>query len=562
VFAPQKYELIHFIHRRDTKRFKDKMLDLTLDIGGQAQIVEAKQSARYLGVWLDSELSGRAHLDKAVARATKSIEALSAITGSTWGATRDQILKLYKAVVIPGMLYACSTWYTPSEERGFKTQKKRIEEALSRLQKKALCIATGAFRTTALSVLEVETYTLPIPLQLLQVSVNTALRIKGTPTFQRIQQYRDIGYDMCKDRLSPLQRLELQANQILGPTDQIEEKVASVAPPWWTPPQISIADTASEATKHHNRIHQQSKNNPKHLLMYSDGSDIKGRVGASSWCPKLKRQIGADLGPTSKATVYAAELLGILYSTITAVTAKGVETVTLFVDNQAAIQSVHNPGGQSGQLILRQIIHFISILQKRGVSIEICWIPAHTGIPGNEKADIIAKQATGWRAKGRTGQRAPQSKWVKQLLSSCKRTVKRTVLRMWKDTWSTQATGRQYRSHFGSEITSQKKGAQLYQGLTKPEAAILIQMRSGKIGLGGYLKKIKVVDTAVCKCQRSNETVSHILGDCFQFGAQRRTHLGQPTIWNVPALLSDSKLARKAIAFMKSTKLLDQFSRC
>ena len=77
--------------------------------------------------------------------------------------------------------------------------------------------------------------------------------------------------------------------------------------------------------------------------MYSDESDIKGRVEASSWCPKLKCQIGADLGPTSKATVYAAELLGILYSIITAVTAREVETVTLFVDNQAAIQSVHKP---------------------------------------------------------------------------------------------------------------------------------------------------------------------------------------------------------------------------
>ena len=76
------------------------------------------------------------------------------------------------------------------------------------------------------------------------------------------------------------------------------------------------------------------------------------------------------------------------------------------------------------------------------------------------------------------------------------------------------------------------------------------------------MKRIKVVDTAVCQCRRSNETVSHILRDCFQFGAQRRIYLGQPTIWNVPALLSDSKLARKAVTFMKSTRLLDQFSRC
>ena len=109
------------------------MLNLTLCIGDRDQVVEAKQNARYLGVWLDSELCGKAHLDKAVARATKSIMALSTITGSTWGATRDQILKLYKAVVIPGMLYACSIWYIPSEERGFKVRKKLVEEALSRL---------------------------------------------------------------------------------------------------------------------------------------------------------------------------------------------------------------------------------------------------------------------------------------------------------------------------------------------------------------------------------------------------------------------------------------------
>ena len=76
------------------------------------------------------------------------------------------------------------------------------------------------------------------------------------------------------------------------------------------------------------------------------------------------------------------------------------------------------------------------------------------------------------------------------------------------------------------------------------------------------MRNIKRVDTAVYQYQRSNETVSHMLGDCFQFGAQGRTYLGQPIIWNVPTLLSDSKLARKAVAFVKSTRLLDQFNRC
>jgi hypothetical protein len=58
-----------------------------------------------------------------------------------------------------------------------------------------------------------------------------------------------------------------------------------------------------------------------------------------------------------------------------------------------------------------------------------------------------------------------------------------------------------------------EEGGSVISRTNKPEAAILVQMRSGKIGLGAYLKKIKAADSAVCQCQRSNETVSHILGD-------------------------------------------------
>ena len=57
------------------------MLNLTLDIKGQAQIVKAKQNACYLRVWLNFELSRRAYLNKAIAQATKLIKALFAITG-------------------------------------------------------------------------------------------------------------------------------------------------------------------------------------------------------------------------------------------------------------------------------------------------------------------------------------------------------------------------------------------------------------------------------------------------------------------------------------------------
>jgi hypothetical protein len=57
---------------------------------------------------------------------------------------------------------------------------------------------------------------------------------------------------------------------------------------------------------------------------------MKGRVRGSAWYPKLNLQMEVDLGPTSKATVYIAKLLGILCSIIIAVTAREVKKFILF----------------------------------------------------------------------------------------------------------------------------------------------------------------------------------------------------------------------------------------
>ena len=39
------------------------------------------------------------------------------------------------------------------------------------------------------------------------------------------------------------------------------------------------------------------------------------------------------------------------------------------------------------------VVEFDNELQSLGKDIILCWIPSHIGIPGNEKADMAAKQA-------------------------------------------------------------------------------------------------------------------------------------------------------------------------
>ena len=100
-------------------------------------------------------------------------------------------------------------------------------------------------------------------------------------------------------------------------------------------------------------------------------------------------------------TVYEAELVGLTLAAELLQQLDFPEDVTIATDNQAAIKAVtsfHSPPGQ--QIIdffLSQMLELTN--QHRGISFRIYWIPGHKGIPGNKKADKLAKLAAKQRSK-------------------------------------------------------------------------------------------------------------------------------------------------------------------
>jgi hypothetical protein len=167
------------------------------------------------------------------------------------------MLTLVKAIILPQMLYACSTWWVTSPIQGRKTHRNKIIRALNALQKQALCTATGALKTTAAAVLEAEMDTLPIRLQLDQQCMITANRIKASPLYSHIQSLRERGTIRdSKVRLSPLQQLELKIRSVIGTEahQRIEKQIPIVAEPWWLPPKIRIADDVETAVKEHDEV--------------------------------------------------------------------------------------------------------------------------------------------------------------------------------------------------------------------------------------------------------------------------------------------------------------------
>jgi hypothetical protein len=130
--------------------------------------------------------------------------------------------------------------------------------------------------------------------------------------------------------------------------------------------------------------------------------------------------------------------------------------------------------------------------------------------------------------------------------------------RNWQSSWQQETKGRATLRHTPAPS---KKVLQLHEGLTKRQSAILVQMRTEKIGLRDFLFRRKVPDVLdpMCDCQEGRQTMRHVLLICRKLKEVRRQELGHlPEGNDLRAILSKRKVATKAIKFMERVQILGQ----
>jgi ribonuclease HI len=414
---------------------------------------------------------------------------------------------------------------------------------------------SGAFKATSLPALDIEMHLLPIEQQIWKHNVEALGRLGPTTS-------RETAATQCKRRKkSPREAIEEEVREKQGPNLQEQERIDPfIKPPWWKGPEIYIEETAEKAQSRHQKLIEQEIDA---IHIYTDGSGINGHIGAAAVCPTTQQTRCAYMGDENTSTVYAGELQGISLALqiIQEDKAKGHRRskALIYTDNQAAIRSSANPKGKSGAYLLKDIAKRTEALREQGVLIELRWISAHTGIQGNDDADKAAKEATGWRIRGPPGTRAEKPPELHPLRSTLKTWAHKEANKAWETRWKTEERGR---TSFRYTPRPTKKVLQMHDGMSKRQSALLVQLRTEKIGLKDFLFTRRVPDAtdANCPCQEGRQTVSHIMLRCRKFQQLRRQELGDiPERHNLRAILSERKAAAKAIKFMERTEILGQF---
>ena len=127
------------------------------------------------------------------------------------------------------------------------------------------------------------------------------------------------------------------------------------------------------------------------IQCYTDGSHIDRKTGAGIYFkPHEILQLEDQAISLGKfATVYQAEVIAISAAADLMIKADiQNQTICILSDSQAALRAIASP--RVKQLLVRDCIENLNMLSQQN-QVLLMWVPGHSDIEGNERADTLAK---------------------------------------------------------------------------------------------------------------------------------------------------------------------------
>ncbi|XP_046975349.1 uncharacterized protein LOC124541478 [Vanessa cardui] len=445
-FAPHKTQAIIVTKKIKYEKPNFKIYDKKLEIS---------QHLTLLGVTLDPALNFYTHLDRVTGKAIGLYRMVARAARASWGLNPAIIRTIYRTVVEPTILYACSVW-EPVVPRV------QVQRKLNKITRMFAIKISKSHKTVSLTASTLLANILPLDL--------------------RVQENADL---YRHKRGKPIENF---------PGRQLEKRISP-----FELPHPSKRLPLPHGTITNNEQLQQLETGWPHL--YTDGSKIDNRVGgAVTWLQDDTEVMYASFRLESYCSVYQAELMAILKALELILRKKKRNSVAYILsDSKSALLALEDPNNLHP--IASKIRTRLNDIWEAGGEIRFYWIKAHVGLRGNERADELAKHAA-LNNKCRALYDATP-------VTSVKWHLRQLTLANWQTKYSSSTTGTTTKIFFKDVKVAHKIPNHI--NLDNK----LAQLLTGHGGFADYLYKYKLNDDPTCDCDsNTRETIIHLICQC------------------------------------------------
>lgn len=473
--SPKKTEIVVFTRRR--------AWNPPYQLRIYQQPIQLRQQVRYLGVILNEKLCWKPNCVDRARRAMVSLIQCQRMVGKTWGLSSSKMTYIYKAIIRPMLSYGVIAWIRSTR---IATHMKPLE----RVQRMACLMITAAFPGTATASMEMILGIPPLDIYLETEAVKTAIRLQIHGTWTQRQMIAEKSHvNIC--------------NRIIDSVTEMKMPKDSIVPVIRNSRKFSVNIRSREEA----RKHIQTLESRKAIMCYTDGSRTGNKTGAGfviQWNAPEIETITHQQYLGNLASVFQAEMVAVDLAVRHMMSEKiSGKEIHIFTDNQACLKSLASHKGKSK--ISQECWEDLNSLAELGNNIKLEWVPGHSGIEGNEEADVAAKAGTELTTQG------PEP--FLPLSQGCWK-------RILEDRGRVEAEKR-WRANAGYKATKKvlpEGNPALTKNilrLNRSETRAVTQIITGIGNLGVHLSRIGKIQSPVCtRCNYGNETGEHIVEEC------------------------------------------------
>ena len=335
---------------------------------------EFASTIKYLGLHLDNKLNWNKHIQKTAEKCTNILFAARKMVGANWGLDPEKLLWTYKALVRPVITYACTIWCPR-----VVTVKSRLNP-LKKLENLALLMVTKAFKSTSQNALHILLDILPLELFLEKMSSLNSLKLKN----QGHWPHQSIDHSSRKSFLTCQQLIDSTIHTIFKDSKLNISHFDYISPTYI----INKNYTIQIGNRQEFLLPELTENI---ICVYTDGSKQKNDrtgYGVLIYIHDSNTSIEEFDRLQPFNTVYQSEAYAIIRAVMLLINSDTInKNIFIFSDSQSVLASLTDIDTDN-----QTILNCHNLLQTLASSntVSIQWIPAHTGYPGNERADVLA----------------------------------------------------------------------------------------------------------------------------------------------------------------------------